>query len=152
MLFCRLLVVSVALLFAAPTPKSDPAADAIAKVRAEWARDLHEKQLDKIVELYAPDAVFLLPTGDRIAGRPAIRDLTKNIMSIFTSDITLNSLVVEHSGNLAYDSGTFSETLVKVSDGSKTGSKGSYLMVFKRQADGKWLIAQQVWTGAEPAH
>jgi len=152
MFLCRLLLMSAAVLFAAPTSKPDAASEAIAKVRAEWAQDLHEKQFDKIVQLYAPDAAFLLPSGDRIVGRQAIRDLMKNIMSIFTSEITLNSMVVEHSGTLAYDSGTFSETLVKVSDGSKTESKGSYLMVLKRQADGNWLIAQQVWTGTEPAH
>ncbi len=99
-----------------------------------------------MVMLYAPGAVFLPPTGERITGRPAIRDLSKKAMDTFTSDISLHSIVTEHSGNLAYASGDYRETLVTVSDGTKTEVQGNYLMLFKRQADGRWLIIEQVWT------
>lgn len=126
-------------------------ADDIAKIRSEWAKDLHSKQLEQMVMLYAPDAVFLPPTGERITGRPAIRDLSKKIMETFTSDISLHSVVTEHSGNLAYDSGDYSETLVTVSDGAKMEAQGNYLMVFKRQSAGNWLILEQVWTEVVPA-
>ena len=137
---------------AAPQPKSSGAADAIALVRDEWVKDLHDKQLDRFVMLYTPDAAFLPPNGERISGRPAIRDLTRNVMGIYTSSLVFHSITVEHSGDLAYDSGDFRETLLKLSDGSTSEGKGNYLMVFKRQPDGKWLIAQQVWTESAPAH
>jgi uncharacterized protein (TIGR02246 family) len=130
--------------------KSSSATEAIAKIREEWAKDLHAKQLEPLVMLYAPDAVFLQPTGERIVGREAIRELCRKVMAAMTSDISLRSAVTEHSGDLAYDSGEFSETLVSVTDGSKTDARGSYLMVFKRQADGRWLILEQVWTGIPP--
>jgi uncharacterized protein (TIGR02246 family) len=127
------------------------AADDIAKIRSEWAKALHAKQLDQIVLFYAPDAVFLPPTGERIAGRPAIRDLTKKIMETFTSDINLHSIVMEHSGTLAYDSGDYAETLVTVADGAKIEAQGNYLMIFKRQSDSHWLIIEQAWTEVLPA-
>jgi uncharacterized protein (TIGR02246 family) len=124
---------------------------AIAKLRDEWAADLHGKRLEAIAMLYAPDAAFLQPTGERIAGRDAIRELCRKIMGIFTSDVRLQSAALELSGNLAYDTGEFRETLISVADGSKIESAGSYLMVFRRQANDGWLILEQVWTGAEPA-
>jgi uncharacterized protein (TIGR02246 family) len=130
------------------TPTS--ATTAIAKIREEWAMDLHTKQLEPLVMLYAPDAVFLQPTGERIVGRDAIRELCRKVMAAMTSDIHFRSAVTEHSGNLAYDSGEYSEALVSVADGSKSDAHGSYLMVFKRQPDGKWLILEQVWTGIPP--
>lgn len=153
----RLLVVSVALLIGAasqrlPAQSKQPAAaDEIARIRSEWAKDLRSKQLDPLVALYAPDAVFLQPSGERVTGRPAIRDLCKKIMDTFTSDMNFHSITTEHSGDLAYDSGDYRETLVKLSDETKIEVQGNYLMVFKRQSDGHWLIAEQMWTLVTPA-
>lgn len=124
--------------------------DAFAKIREEWAKNLRAKQLEPLVDLYATDAVFLTPTGERIAGRDAIRELCRKTMAMLTSDITLRSAVTDYSETLAYDSGEFSETLISVADGSKSESHGSYLMVFKKQSDGRWLIVEQVWTGILP--
>ena len=152
----RLLVASLALLIALVAPPlpaqsgQSAAADEIARLRSEWAKNLLAKKLDPIVALYAPDAVFLQPSGDRVTGRAAIRDLCKNIMATFTSDISLHSIATEHSGDLAYDSGDYRETLVKVSDGIQIEVQGNYLMVFKRQADGTWLILEQMWTLVTP--
>jgi uncharacterized protein (TIGR02246 family) len=122
----------------------------IAKVRDEWARDLHAKQLDQIAALYTEDAEFLLPTGTRVSGRAAIRELCKNVMATMTSDITLTTAASERSGNLAYDSGDFSETLTSIPEGKKTQSTGAYVMIFRHQPNGAWLIAEQVWTGVSP--
>lgn len=126
------------------------AADAIAKVREDWAKRLRAKQLEPLVDLYAADGVFLIPNGQRFAGRDAIRELCRNTMAMMTSDISLRSIVTESSGDLAYDSGQFDETLTRVSDGNKFESHGSYLTVLKKQLNGSWLIVQQAWTGVEP--
>ena len=150
MIFGRLLILLVALHVPAPTQQSLTVEDGIAKIRLDWARDLHEKRLDDIAIMYAPDAVFIQPNGERVSGRAAIRELCKNVMATFTSDLIFHSINSENSGDLAYDSGDFRETLIKLADGSKTESSGSYVMVFKRQPDGNWLIAQQMWTGPPP--
>jgi uncharacterized protein (TIGR02246 family) len=131
--------------------KEIPAADQVAKLRSDWAKNLHAKKLDEITALYAEDAVFLQPSGERVTGRPAIRDLCRSVMETFASDITLHSIVSEVSGDLAYDSGDFHETLVKLSDDTKADVQGNYLMIFKRQRDGSWLILEQVWTMVTPA-
>jgi uncharacterized protein (TIGR02246 family) len=123
----------------------------IAKLRNEWVKDLHTKQLDQIAALYAEDAEFLLATGTRVSGRAAIRELCKNVMATMTSDITLRTATSERSENLAYDSGDYSETLTSVADGTVTPYKGTYVMIFRRQANGAWVIAEQVWTDASPA-
>jgi uncharacterized protein (TIGR02246 family) len=135
---------------AIPAQTLRTASDDIAKLRAEWVKDLRTKQLDPIANLYSEDAVFVQPTGARITGRPAIRELCKNIMATFTSDITLHPVTNARSGNLAYESGDFSETLTNVSDGNAQQSSGAYVMMYKRQPNGVWLIAEQVWVGAPP--
>lgn len=139
-------------------PRTSPSADAkagasgvaeeLAKVREQWVRELHDKQLDQIIALYAPDAAFLSPTGGRFTGPGAIRGLFKTIMDAVTSNLTLHSMVTESSGDLAYDSGDYTETLVPTKGGPDQHYQGDYLIVFKRQKDGKWLIVQHVWTFA----
>jgi ketosteroid isomerase-like protein len=122
----------------------------LAKIREAWVQDLHTKQLEPILKFYAADAVFLQPTGERITGSAALRTLFQNIMATFNSDLTLHSQNLEASGDLAYDSGDFQESLTTIATGAKLTSKGSYIIIFKRQSGGSWKIVQQVFTGAPP--
>ena len=134
---------------ASASPKGS-SLETFAKLREAWVQDLRTKQLEPILKFYAPDAVFLQPSGERITGSAAIRSLFQSIMSTFNSDLTLQSHNLETSGDLAYDSGDFQETLTNVATGAKISSKGSYITIFKRQPNGSWQIVQQVWTGSPP--
>ncbi len=122
----------------------------LAKIREAWVQDLHAKQLEPILKFYAPDAVFLQPTGERITGSTALRTLFQTIMATFNSDLTLHSQNLETSGDLAYDSGDFQETLTTIATGAKITAKGSYIIIFKRQPNRSWEIVQHVWTGTPP--
>jgi ketosteroid isomerase-like protein len=133
---------------------ADPQASTLAtlaKIREAWVQDLRTKQLEPILTFYAPKAAFLQPNGERITGSAALRTLFQNIMATFNSDLMLNSRNLETSGELAYDSGDFEETLTNIASGAKISSKGSYLMIYKRQSNGSWQIVQHVWTGIPPA-
>ncbi len=135
---------------AQPVPQ-DKTLATLAGIREAWVRDLHDKQLEPILKFYAPDAAFLQPSGERITGAAALRNLFQNIMASFDSGLTLHSLSVETSGDLAYDSGEFVETLTNIATGAKISSKGSYIIIYKRQSGGGWQIVQHVWTGTPPA-
>jgi uncharacterized protein (TIGR02246 family) len=128
------------------SPTETKLATRLSRVCGQWAEYWRQKQLDKVVALYAPDAVFLTGTGDRFSGREAIRAVFKTAMQGHTSDLTPRSLVTEISGNLAYDSGDYLETIIPASGVAKTELKGNYVIVFKRQPSGKWLIMEHVWT------
>ena len=125
--------------------------DAIAALRAEWVKDLHDKKLDAFVGLYAPNAQFLTETGERFTGHEAIRELTRRAMESFTSDLTFESTVTDISGDLAYDSGDYHEALVSTADGKTLHPHGTYLMALRRQSDGRWLIVAQMWSESRPA-
>jgi ketosteroid isomerase-like protein len=135
-----------------PTATAGPQASTLttlAEIREAWVRDLRTKQLEPILKFYAADAAFLQPTGERIAGSAALRALFQNIMATFNSDLTLHSQKRETSGDLAYDSGDFEETLTVIATGARVSAKGSYIIIFKRQGS-DWRIVQHVWTGAPP--
>ncbi|HKN74325.1 MAG TPA: DUF4440 domain-containing protein [Candidatus Acidoferrum sp.] len=125
--------------------------ETLAKLREAWVQDLRTKQLEPILKFYAADGVFLQPNGERIAGSAALRNLFQNIMATFNSDLTLHSQSLETSGDLAYDSGDFQESLTTIATGAKITSTGSYIIIYKRQPDGSWQIIQHAWMGIPPA-
>ena len=90
------------------------------------------------------------PAANASPGSAALRTLFQNIMATFNSGLTLHSQNLETSGDLAHDSGDFQETLTTIATGAKITSKGSYIMIFKRQADGSWQIIQHAWMGTPP--
>jgi ketosteroid isomerase-like protein len=135
--------------FATAAPKASTL-EAVAKIREAWVQDLRTKQLEPILKFYAPDAVFHQPNGERITGSAALRSLFQTIMATFNSDLTLHSQNFDASDDLAYDSGDFQEILTTIATGAKITSKGSYVIIFKRQPNGSWQIVQQVWAGTPP--
>jgi len=143
---CLVLAIVMAASLCGATRKSDTSA--IAALREEWAKDLHDKKLDAFVALYTPDAQFLTETGERFAGRDAIREVTRHAMELFTSDLIFESKIGGISAELAYDSGDYHETLVTAANGKTLHPRGTYMMVLRREAKGRWLIAAQMWSAA----
>src|ERR1700732_4607103 len=136
------------------SPTAAPHASTIvtlAKIREAWVQDLRAKQLEPILKFYAADAVFLQPSGERITGSAALRTLFQKTMATYNSDLTLHSQNLETSGDLAYDSGDFEETMTTISTGTRVTSKGGYIIIYRRQPRGDWQVVQQVWTGVLPA-
>jgi ketosteroid isomerase-like protein len=134
---------------ASASPKGS-SLETFAKLREAWVQDLRTKQLEPILKFYAPDASFLQPNGERLTGSVALRTLFQTIMGSFNSDLTLHSQSLEASGDLAYDSGDFEESLTNIASGAKITSKGNYIIIYKRQPSGSWLIVQHAWTGTPP--
>ena len=122
--------------------------DAFAGLRAEWVRDLHAKNVEASVALYEPDADFISDAG-RTHGTAAIRELYRNITATLDSDLTFTSKHVEVSGSLAVDSGSYTETLVTRATGATQHMAGDYVTVYRRDADGRWRILEQMWTGGQ---
>jgi uncharacterized protein (TIGR02246 family) len=118
----------------------------LSQVCGLWAEYWRQKKLDEVTALYAPNASFLTGSGDRISGRSAIRALFKTAMAGHTSDLIPRSLATEVSGNLAYDSGDYLETITTSTGVTKKELKGNYVIIFRRQRNGRWLIVQHVWT------
>ena len=126
--------------------------DPFAALRDQWAKDLHEKHVDDSLAQYAPDAGFISDTG-HTHGMAALRQLFQTVTSTFDSDLAFTSKRVEISGDLAYDSGTYKETLLTRATGKTQHMAGDYLTVYRRTkaANGNavWFIVEQIWTGSE---
>ncbi len=137
-LFC--LIFSVGVSAQGRKPIASTANNEIARIKDQLAEAVYSKRLDDLALMFAPDATFLVSTTGRVTGRAAIRKLFEKVTGSYTSSIVMKSVRIEKSGNLAYDSGDFEETITAMSDGKKRDIKGSYLLIFKRERGGRWLI------------
>lgn len=118
-------------------------------ISTTWAADWSAKKLDAVMALYAPDAVFLPSSHPRWAGTAELRKQFAALQSAFDPDIRVRSAVCETSGDLAYDSGSYNETLAPAKGGAALHFEGDYLFVFKREAGG-WKILEQTFTAYDP--
>ena len=120
---------------------------AFGKLLEDWARNLHDKRVEASLAQYAEEAELLPPDGSRVKGKKSLQQLFELVTKSFDSDLKFTSLRVEVSGDLAYDSGTYQETLVTRATKKRHELTGSYLTIYRHDKEGAWLIVEQVWTG-----
>ena len=72
----------------------------VAETRDSWLTAFKSKDVGAAVGFYELDAAFLQPSGDRIVGIEAIRELYQKVVSTFDTDLVLKSHNLEVSANL----------------------------------------------------
>lgn len=128
---------------------SDNVEAVIRKTGEDWAKQWNAKDLDHVVAIYAPDAVYLPPHHAAVHGRDAIREYLKGPLGHGATDLTFEVTYIKHDGNLAYDVGRYAMTVLQ--DGTRKQDRGKYLTVWRRQAEGSWHIAADAWSSDLPA-
>jgi uncharacterized protein (TIGR02246 family) len=123
----------------------------VEQLRQTWVKDLEARSLEASLALYAPDATFINPDGTHASTPEALRQLFTFVYGGFTAKIQLISRSTGGSGDLAFDSGSYTETVTEVASDPGKGVhhlSGDYLTVYRREPDGRWQIVQQAWTEA----
>jgi uncharacterized protein (TIGR02246 family) len=142
----------------APTPASTPEpmpsalaqADAAA-IRAlldRWQQAVRAKDWAGVAATFTDDAAFMPPNAPAIQGRTAIEAWMKAFPPM--SDITVTPGDVDGRADVAYDRGTYALTFASPAKGQPAGDKGKYVVVCRKQADGSWLIAIDIFSSDIP--
>jgi ketosteroid isomerase-like protein len=118
----------------------------VAQTRDNWLAAFKSKNVDQTISFYTSDAAFLQPSGERIEGIDAIRELYQKVVATYDSDLVLKSRSLEVSAGLAYDSGEYEEVLTTRATAQKQKMRGQYVMIFRLSSDGHWKIVEHVWT------
>lgn len=139
----------------APTPLPDTRAADEAAIHAavkEWSAAAQAKDADRFASFYAEDGTVLLEGSPDFTGKPAIREAIGGMMGDpnFALSFAADKVVVARSGDLAYETGTYSMT---VSDAKKKPSTqaGHYVVVWQKQADGSWKVVVDAPVSDPPA-
>jgi uncharacterized protein (TIGR02246 family) len=105
----------------------------------QWAMS---KDVDKIVGLYADDAVLFAPGTPALTSKDNIRKMIEGLVATpgLQVNVHVTSVDVARSGDIAIDRGTVDSTSTD-KKGKATTSTIEYVLVWKKQADGSWKIA-----------
>lgn len=115
---------------------------------AQWARHYADHNAEGLASHYADDAALANPDTPIAVGKDAIRKETAS----FAADPNLNvqfasdRVQVAASGDLAYSRGHYSMTYTDPGTGKAAAGTGSYLTVWKKQADGSWKAVEDFVT------
>jgi uncharacterized protein (TIGR02246 family) len=127
-----------------PTPAPDTRPQDEAAIRAaikEWAAAAAARNPEKFTSFYAEDATVLLPGTADPAGKTAIGEAITGMMkdANFALSFEADKVVVSRSGDIAYETGTYSMT---VTDPKKKASteRGHYVVVWQKQSDSSWKV------------
>src|SRR5438477_6731202 len=137
-----ILTFCVALAFSGTVFAASADEKAVRDADAEWSKAAGAKDLDKTVSFYADDAMVLPPNEPMVISKSGIRNLWKGFLDSLT-DISWKTTHVEmaKSGDMSYLIGTYAMTM---KDGTK--DTGKYCEVWKKQADGKWKVAADMFS------
>src|SRR5438477_4193815 len=119
---------------------------------AKWSAAAGAKDVDKTVSFYSDDAVVMPPNAPSAKTKETIRSAWKEMLTSPGAAISWKATKVEvaKSGDLAYVSGTYEETLTDAT-GKPVNDHGKYVEIFKKQADGTWKVVADIWNSDLPA-
>lgn len=116
--------------------------DAIRAVIDSWLRDTRAGNVDAVLELMAPDAIFLVAGQPPMVGRDAFATQLRAVLRDHAIDSHSSIEEVVVAGDLAY-----SRTRLEVVITSKHGAtpmrrSGHTLSVFRKGDDGRWRLTR----------
>lgn len=130
---------------AAPVAKPDTAeaAAAVEQVEQQMLVAFQAKDAARLTALYAPDAVVATPGRPAVKGIEAIGKVNKEDLADpnFKLSFANEKTDVAASGDLAYTIGNFNVTYTNSQTKQPESGTGSYVTVYRKQADGSWKAA-----------
>jgi uncharacterized protein (TIGR02246 family) len=138
----------------APPAGLSPADEAAIRALDDaWGKAATAGDGSAIAALYTDDATLYPPMEGMVKGE-ASKKYWIGFTEGFTATAQLTTETVDGRGDLAYATGTYRMTITPKKPGAKAmpPEEGKYVEVLKKQADGSWKIAHDIWnTSAPPA-
>ena len=121
----------------------------IRDVTKRFAEAYNRGDLAAAVEFYTKDAKFLSPNMEIVSGKQAIKELFETGRALGLRRMNFKSVEIAYDGNLAYERGVINID-IEPEGGQAMIDKGKYLVVMKRQVDGSWKVAVDIWNSDLP--
>jgi ketosteroid isomerase-like protein len=103
-----------------------------------------------VAAYYAEDALVLPPNLPLVRGHGQIRELFREMLDAGAGDIARQTTPLRVVGDLAYGVGTFTIAMRRPGR-DPTRDTGKYVLVYRRQTDGAWRVALDMFSSDLPA-
>lgn len=134
---------------AAPLAEADIAA--IRAADSAFGASANAGDLDGVVAVYAADAALLPPNLPGMKGSEAIRTFWGGFLQAYTIAFELQADQIEGRGDLAYVVGRYRLSGTPKAKGPPPlKDEGKFVEVLKRQSDGSWKYAVDIYNSDIP--
>lgn len=118
---------------------------------ARWSEAAAAKNVEQTVGYYATDAIVLPPNAASATTNSSVRKTWQDLMESPGLAIGWKPTRVQvaASGDMAWVSGAY-EVTTNDASGKAVNDHGKYLEVWKKQADGNWKCAADMWNSDLP--
>lgn len=126
---------------------------AIEAGNAQYVEASNRGDVATIVALFTDDAVVLPPNSPILRGRQAIQQFYEARQQTSTRRLALETIQVNENGETAWEIGTYTVHLggaPTTERGAPTTEQGKYVAIWKRQSDGSWKLAVDIWNTDRP--
>ena len=130
----------------------DADVQAIRDTESRWNQDYAAKDPDKISSRYADDAVLMVPGSAATTGKDAIRSAMQQMLAdpAFSLKFEASKVDVAKSGDLGYTQGSYTLTITDPHTKQVVNDQGSYVTVYRKQADATWKAVSDIATSGMP--
>lgn len=138
---------------AAPAANThDADVKAIQDGETQWAADWASKDAAKIASRYTDDAVLMTPGSDPLNGKDAITKMLTTMVADPALSLKFQATKVDaaSAGDAAWSEGTYTLTMTDSQSKKIVNDKGSYVTVYKKQADGSWKAVSDIASSSMP--
>lgn len=127
---------------------SDEDIAAIKESSEAFVQALLSKDWPAVAAMYTEDASFMPPNQPIVQGRAAIQTWMEAFPPL--AEFNLTPVEIEGCGDLAYVRGTLSMTIASEGAAEPIQDIGKYIEIHKKQMDGSWLIALDIFNSDMP--
>lgn len=111
---------------------------------------INSNNTDSIVAMFTDDVIFFTPHSAPIVGKAAVRAWVEGYVAAYATrwEKTAEEFVV--SGDYAYERYSYKSTDTPKAGGAAVEDTGWGLIVYHREADGKWRVARDAFGSDRP--
>ena len=131
-----------------PATQADEAA--IKGVHLRETQAIKEKDVAHFLALFDSDAVLMPPDGPPIVGKAALRSWFLRLTDGHSIDLDFSVDEIKVTAEWAFERFSFRRTVTPAGGGEPITVRGKGNHVFRRQSDGSWKIARDIWNVEAP--
>jgi ketosteroid isomerase-like protein len=130
-----------------PSPERDTAADKqrVSQVGEREIRALSAANVDSNLAVLTADVVMMPPNQKALTGSDAVRSWLREGHDQFKFDFRYTDSQVDIADDWAIERYTGTGTITPKKGGRPIEERVKGIHIYRRQPDGSWLIAQDVW-------
>jgi uncharacterized protein (TIGR02246 family) len=130
--------------------RADDALVAVARAATALLIAVNASDLEAVLGVWCDDGVMMPPHHPSIHGLAQIRRYFERLFRQSRFEFSFTSSRIEIAGDVAFERVEYAASAWPAEGGSEVRDVGKGLHVYRRQANGAWKLAMDIWNSDNP--